>query len=106
MSASNAQLRVVAHMFDSGAGTLPPLVNLSHGALLVRSNVLFIAKQRVTLTIVFESSGRELQVEAEIIWTNEKLGDMALQFVSLDEAGRDLIASYLAERSRKNPGRS
>ena len=80
---------------------IPRLIALSEGALTVRTDLLLIPTEPVDVTIYFVEADREIQISTEVVWVNERLGDMALRFVELSADGETLIADYHEERARK-----
>ena len=80
---------------------VPHLIALSEGALTVRTDGLLSPADPVEVTIYFVEADREMQISAEVVWVNERLGDMALRFVELSPGSETLIDDYLEKRARK-----
>ena len=97
---SRPRLAVSASIKRSVAGGMPQLVNLSEASLVLRTRELLQPGQTVDLTIHFTDSACEVQIEAEVVWANQQLGDMALRFVTIREDGSQVIAAYRAERAK------
>jgi hypothetical protein len=80
--------------------TAPQLIALSNDSLVVRSRNLLQKGAEVGVTLWFQELDRSLEIEAQVVWTVESLGDMALRFSSLDDDGRDTIREYQTLRAR------
>lgn len=94
------QINLVASARPGLPARQPLLLNLSPGSLLIRSSHLLEPGQAVQVTIHFADFGLDVQFDAEVVWANRKLGDMALRFVSIGEGGSEAIATYLDARAR------
>ncbi len=79
---------------------LPQLIALSEDSLVVRLKGLLQRDDMVDVTINFQDLGLEVEFEAQVVWTNPQLGDMALRFLKVEDEIRDTITKYQELRRR------
>lgn len=93
------RLRIVASAVRDDLDTVPRLSNLSRGSLNVRTTQLFPVRQQLDVTIYFLDADREIRFTGEVVWSNDKLGDMAVRIPSLVRNEEDVIGTYLLDRA-------
>lgn len=99
--AETQQLSLVVYAKRRLDDVRPQLINLSEGALVVRAETLFEPNSPVDVSLHFVEANQEIQIWAEVVWANQRLGDMALRFVDISPGGAELIEEFLASREWK-----
>jgi hypothetical protein len=92
-------LSLFASVRPSLVARRPQLMSLSEDSLTVRAHRPLGRGQRARVTIHFIDSGRDAEIDVEVVLVNHSLGDMTLRYVALNEVGREAIALYIGARA-------